>query len=261
MNIIRVKELFNTFIDKEQFKPFYKLLDNIKLKFPNTDPVLLLIESEALEYRIDDKRVMNCICGKSKLKHVFRVSYNDKEYILGSECINTLKLLGNLYDIIYSLSSEEIQSLNRMNGLYNELKLLSKKKCINFKTCLKRIDLKKNYNKEEIYKTYCSKCIISEDKVKCNLCNDSIFYQKDKIICNKCELKKRNKSYCSALTCKAIIDIKYKYCFNHKYLYKLGKKECSFEDCKKLIDKKYNYCYNHNTIITPFGSSFCPVVS
>tara|TARA_A100000171_G_C2118678_1_gene139434 strand:+ start:663 stop:1448 length:786 start_codon:yes stop_codon:yes gene_type:complete len=261
MNIERLKELFNNFVDIEDFKPFYKLLDNIKLKFPNYDPVVVLINSEAKNYHIDDNRVFNCICGKSKLKHVHEVSYNEEEYILGSECINSLKLLSNLYDIIHLLTSEEIQSLNRMNGLYNELKLLSKKKCINYNSCLKRIDLKKNCKKDIMYKTYCSKCIISEDKVKCNLCNDTISYMVGKIICKKCELKKRNKSYCSSLGCKAIIDIKYKYCFNHKYLYKLGKKECSYKDCKKLIENKYNYCYNHNTIMTPFEGSFCSVCS
>lgn len=59
-------------------------------------------------------------------------------------------------------------------------------------------------------------------------------------------MNKEEKKYCNVISCKAIIEKKYKYCYNHSHLYILGKKPCKNKDCKNWVKFKWTYCYHCN---------------
>jgi len=251
----------NEFIDKlkqinddNEFKFFDRLLKNIEKKF-KYDPLIVLSNSNLFNYQKDETKEVNCICGRHKLYHVFTLSYKNKSneesnYILGSSCIESIKEITNIKnDLDLYFNEEQIKIIGQLKLLHEQYKKIVKKDCKN-KHCCRKVNIKTNSSKKEVYKKYCRKCItIIDDKeyIPCEKygCDNIVKYGLTKK-CYDCQLNDKGKKECKQFKCTCLIDINknYDYCFNHK------DKNKNYELCENYIfcgnviyNKKYKKCY------------------
>lgn len=244
MNHKNIIKLLKHVCEENQWKPFEKLLNNIKQLFPKFDPIYVLINSTSKDYYREKSKKGICICGRHNLLHVYVAEFDEEEYNLGSQCINSLEVLNILKEHTELLSLEELSQINRLKLFQKSMQRLHKKKCKS-KDCHKKVDMKLNWEKEEIFKTYCSRCILDKSTVKCDICLEPAKFNSERSLCVRCDLRQNEKKYCNVEGCFTIVDIKYPFCYKHK---NTGKKKCSYIFCQNMIDLKYKYCYEHRNI-------------
>ena len=201
----------------EDIDLFYRLLDNIKLKFPEFDPLIVLSESQLLRWEIDPEKEGECICKQKHLKYLFHCEFNEIKYILGSECVEHLDKLKNISNVL-NLTDEAKELINKFNSLYEAFQKLKKKKCVRFNKCGKYINTKNFCNKKKVFQDFCGYCRIADNtnnqsQVKCLDCNQFIPYKPSIPRCQKCFLK--TKGFVDCKKCGKIKkDNGYKICYN-----------------------------------------------
>ena len=243
MNYKKIISYLQALCDNQEYIPFNNLLKNLMELFPDYDPVYVLINSDSLGYYKEESKNGVCVCGRRNLLHVYVAQFQNEEYHLGSQCIQSLQVLDMFKQESEMLDMIEHNEINSMKLFYKSMKNLHKKPC-KTRACNKFVDLKKNWEKDEIFKLYCSTCIIDEDSVKCDICFEPCLFNSKRSICKPCDLKKRKKKYCDYQSCKAIIDDKYPFCpFHNKIKLNSYTKTCYY--CQTPIKDGYNFCYKH----------------
>tara|TARA_R110002153_G_scaffold274315_1_gene448468 strand:- start:11933 stop:12763 length:831 start_codon:yes stop_codon:yes gene_type:complete len=123
-----------------------------------------------------EKKFM-CLCGKAHLKnlHIFRHKNEDKQFVIGSSCINQVEKLKDLY-------SGNLELKEKLEFIVGQLKQSEKKlthnkcqKCGDFEVSRKE---KKSYKNEKCEKLYCKSCLSItkyKNKIKCQSCYISIW--------------------------------------------------------------------------------------
>jgi len=161
----------------------------------------------------------NCVCGK-QIRYLYYVTYNNKEFILGSSCIQN----------IINKERENLDIKKFQKQLYN--------KCIGCKKF--KIDKNKEV-KNNICLKVCSSCRIGYNKYYCRKCKKYYTFDNNKKCLGCVARKERKKGIYKCIDCKCKMkNDNYDKCFNCHIKNKIKCITCH----KRYISRDKFNCYD-----------------